>query len=268
MENGVLYNGTVEGGTIKGGEIYGGEMLSGLMEGGKLKGGKVSGGILKGGEVDGGALKSGEILGGFLKNGSVEGGILKGGTIEGGHLLGGVMLGGHLRGGVVKSGIIKGGTIEGGVVEGGVIEDGVVIRGGNVRGNSYDAKSGIELNGNKNGIRNAEMKNNKEIQSPEIIQILSDKQAVNNAMTKLFTADVDAQDHTIEPSSHNEPLGDASPSKSNEDKAPNQISILGAPESWPVESKDTEKNTDNSKANVAPVYVCKFRIRPLQSRYR
>ena len=257
MENGTLYNGTVDGGTMKGGEMYGGKMTSGSIEGGTFRGGSIDGGKLVGGEMDGGSLKSGAVMGGFLRNGSVEGGILKGGSIEGGHLLGGVMLGGHLKGGIVKSGIIRGGTIEGGVVEGGVIEDGVVIKGGYIRG--YDEIDPDKLTGDK-FIRtkddlSAELKKKgqrDQQQAEEAALIETTKpETPKKLLDNMYKIDVEPQEQGLEP--QHEQTGDTGPGKPTEGKSPNNINVLGSPESWPLKSKDMSKTSDSSKPKVAPV---------------
>ena len=261
MEDGVLNNGTVEGGVIQGGSISGGKIRAGLVAGGKMKGGEIDGGKLSGGEIDGGVLKSGEIRGGVLKTGSVEGGLLKGGIIEGGHLLGGVMLGGKLKGGVVKSGVIRGGTIEGGVVDGGVIEDGVVIKGGVVKG-TFPRNTTVVLDEtvSKKTSDDAEELSEKKIEEDilNLSQPTSEAVAVTKPTTaQMFKINVDAaaQDHNVEPASEpSTPKPDDSQSKPADNKEPINIGTLGAPESWPVESKDKGgKQTDSNKHKVAPV---------------
>ncbi len=276
MENGVLYNGTVEGGVVKGGEIYGGTMVSGLMDGGKLKGGRVDGGRLSGGEIDGGSLMSGEVQGGFLKQGSVEGGILKGGSSEGGHLLGGVMLGGHLRGGIVKSGIIRGGIIEGGVVEGGVIDDGVVIKGGVARGLSGESPTTKATepstdNKHQNGTKQSTTERQKKInERSENSDKYTDSDS--GSPTSLFKINVDSSspdEHSaesstpVESNAPNQQPVDNSNEKAAGSRENHEISILGAPESWPIKNKDL-KNSDDSKHKVAPVTYADTKQPPLK----
>ena len=261
MENGVLKNGTVEGGVIQGGNIFGGKIRAGLVAGGRLRGGEVNGGKLSGGEIDGGVLKAGEIRGGLLKSGSVEGGLLKGGTIEGGHLLGGVMLGGKLKGGIVKSGVIKGGTIEGGVVDGGIIEDGVIIKGGVVRGN-LPRNTTVVLNENgKNKTDDEDELTDKKIEE-DLLNFSSSPSErvtlVKPTTAQMYKLKVDAasQDHYAEPAQQTSPAkaSDEQISKPSDSEDPINISTLGAPESWPVESKHKAgKQTDSNKHKVASV---------------
>lgn len=263
MEDGVLENGTVLGGVIKGGKIVGGMIKAGLMAGGTLKGGEIEGGKMSGGEVDGGVLKSGEVKGGTLKSGSIEGGILRGGIIEGGHLLGGVMLGGKLKGGVVKSGVIKGGTIEGGVVDGGVIEDGVIIKGGVVRG-TFPRNTTVVYG---KSFDHAASEANEDLADKKAVEDLlnsSDKPteiltASKPTSAEMYKINVDTalQDHNAEGNhqgSNAAKLPDEPVVKPTESKEPINIGPLGAPESWPVESKvKAGKQTDPDRAKVPPV---------------
>ncbi|XP_065054677.1 uncharacterized protein LOC135683369 isoform X2 [Rhopilema esculentum] len=292
IKGGSIYGGKIEsglvvGGKIKGGEVDGGKVSGGEIDGGVIKSGEIRGGVLKSGSIEGGILKGGIIEGGHLAGGVMLGGKLKGGVVRSGVIKGGVIEGGIVDGGVIEDGVI----IKGGVVRGTFPHNSTVVFSDNFEDDvaalsgakEKDSAKKTEATANNSSRPQAESTEKKEISpsnitedkpmlmpEPKVVEKMPDgeqsslrkstaepveKMKTTAAQMYKISVDSSNQEHSVEPlpqtdSSH---AGSDQGQKQTEGKVPTDISILGAPESWPIEGETKGKQSDADKEKLAPV---------------